>query len=104
MMNHNLWTSIRRTVIPYLVGALLATPVALLFNADDLTTMLTIVFGSVYYGVARWAEEQGHPWATWFIAFGPVPTPHYDIDTGVLVEVPLEEWLGKDSGDGSTAA
>lgn len=99
----NLWMSIRRTVIPYLVGALLATPVALLFNADDLTTMLTIILGSTYYGVARWAEEQGHPVATWFIAFGPAPTPHYDLDTGVLAEVDVEHQIAKDIGDGSIA-
>lgn len=99
----NLWMSIRRTVIPYLVGALLATPVALLFNADDLTTMLTIILGSTYYGVARWAEERGHPVATWFIAFGPAPTPHYDLDTGVLAEVDVEHQIAKDIGDGSIA-
>jgi hypothetical protein len=99
----NLWMSIRRTIIPYLVGALLATPIAMLFSAEDLTTMLTIIIGSVYYATARWAEEQGYPVASWFIAFGPVPTPHYDIDTGVLAGVPLEEWLGKDAGEGSVA-
>jgi len=99
----NLWMSIRRTVIPFLVGALLATPVASVFSADDLTAVLTIVIGSVYYAVARWAEEQGYPVASWFIAFGPAPTPHYDVDTGLLVEVPMSEWLAKDTGDGSVA-
>jgi hypothetical protein len=73
------------------------------FSAEDLTTTLTIVIGSLYYALARWAEEQGYPVASWFIAFGPAPTPHYDIDTGVLVEVPLSDHLGKDSGDGSVA-
>ena len=99
----NLWMSIRRTVIPYLVGALLATPVAAVFSAEDLTTMLTILIGSLYYALARWAEEQGYPVASWFIAFGPAPTPHYDIDTGVVADVPLEEWLATDTGEGSVA-
>lgn len=99
----NLWMSIRRTVIPYLVGALLATPVALVIGQDDLTTVLTIVLGSVYYSLARVAEEKGYPWASWFIAFGPSPTPHYDVDTGVLAEVALSEWLSKDVGEGATA-
>lgn len=99
----NLWMSIRRTVIPYLVGALLATPIAIVFSAEDLTAMLTIIIGSVYYVVARWAEEQGYPVASWFVAFGPAPTPHYDFDTGVIADVPLDEWLAKDTGEGATA-
>jgi len=99
----NLWMSIRRTVIPFLVGALLATPVATVFSAEDLTVVLTVVIGSMYYVVARWAEENGYPVASWFIAFGPAPTPHYDVDTGVFASVDLSEWLAKDTGEGSVA-
>lgn len=99
----NLLTSIRRTVIPFFVGWILSLPVGRLFDESELTGLLTVALGTVYYVAARWAEEQGLPWASWFIAFGPTTTPHYDVDTGVLADVPMTDRLAKDTGDGSVA-
>jgi hypothetical protein len=99
----NLWMSIRRTVIPYLVGWVLSLPLGGLFTEGELTTLFTVVLGTLYYAAARWAEEQGYQWASWFVAFGPAPTPHYDTDTGVVSDVPAGDRIAKDSGDGSVA-
>lgn len=56
----NVFTSIRRTLIPVLVGVILAalTTVGLDVDPDALTTVLTGIYTSAYYLLARWLEKR----------------------------------------------
>jgi len=99
----NLQTSIRRTVVPMVMGWVASLPFAPLVDTQQVEAALVVLFGAVYYSVLRWLEDRGVDAAGWWIAFGRTGTPHYDVDTGVVASVPLSEWLGEDVGDGSVA-
>lgn len=99
----NLWMSIRRTIVPLLVAATMATAFGPFLDENLLTEFFVALLAGAYYVVFRIFEQQGHSWATVFLAAGTAPTPHYDFDTGVGAEVDVAEWLASDSGEGSTA-
>lgn len=100
----NLLTSIRRTVIPFIMGLLLSLPIGPYIAQDSaqIEAALAVFIGAVYYIVMRIAEERGIHVASYFLAFGPTATPVY-ADTGVLSEVDESERLDTDGGDGSVA-
>lgn len=100
----DLLTSLRRTIIPFVMGYLLSLPIGpyLADNASEIEAALAVVIGSVYYIVMRFAEDRGIPVASYFLAFGPTPAPVY-YDTGVLAEVDEDERLDADGGEGSVA-
>ena len=101
----NLLTSIRRTLIPFIMGWLLSLPVGP-YIANDAAAVeagLAVIIGSIYYVVMRIAEEQGIPVASFFLAFGRTTSPIYAEDTGTLAEVSEDERLDADGGDGSVA-
>lgn len=99
----NLWMSIRRTVVPLLVGSTMASMLGPFLDETVVTEFFVAVLASVYYIVFRVLEQQGHSWATVFLAAGVAPTPHYDFDVGVGAEVDVEDWVSSDGSEGSTA-
>ena len=60
-------TSVIRTVVPYVVGYLVALLVGWGIEVPTevqawLTETLTLVLGTAYYVAARWLEEHGVTW------------------------------------------
>jgi Flp pilus assembly pilin Flp len=53
-------TSFIRTVVPFLVGAIIAglTALGTSFDSEVLTELMTVVVGGVYYTVVRWLESR----------------------------------------------
>ena len=73
----NLQTSIRRTVVPMVMGWIASLPLAPLIDVDQVEAALVVVLGAGYYAVLRWLEERGVDAAGWWIAFGRTPRPEY---------------------------
>ena len=70
-------TSIRRTVIPMVMGWIASLPVAPFIDVVEVERALVVVFGAAYYAALRWLEDQGVNAAGWWIAFGRTPKPAY---------------------------
>ena len=75
----NLWTSIRRTVIPTVVGAIMATAAGPFLDEVLVTEAVVALFAAVYYTAARLLEEAGFAWAS--VLLGGGTPPHYEQDT-----------------------
>lgn len=73
----NLQTSIRRTVIPMIMGWVASLPVAPLIDSAELERALVVVLAGAYYAALRFLEERGLDAAGWWIAFGRTPKPEY---------------------------
>ena len=73
----NLQTSIRRTVIPMIMGWVASLPVAPLIDSAELERALVVVLAGTYYAALRFLEERGIDAAGWWIAFGRTPKPEY---------------------------
>ena len=73
----DLLTSIRRTVIPMVMGWIASLPVAPFIDVVEVERALVVVFGAAYYAALRWLEDQGVNVAGWWIAFGRTPKPAY---------------------------
>jgi hypothetical protein len=73
----NLLTSIRRTVVPMVMGWLMALPMAPYVDAQAVEMALVAMLGAVYYGVTRFLEDRGFPFAGWMVGFGSTPAPEY---------------------------
>jgi len=73
----NLQTSIRRTVVPMVMGWVASQPFASLIDQSQVEAALVVVLGAAYYSVLRWLEDRGVPAAGWWIAFGRTPAPEY---------------------------
>jgi hypothetical protein len=78
-MNPQLLTSIRRTVVPMVMGWVASQPFAPLVDSGQVEAALVVVLGAAYYSVLRWLEDRGVPAAGWWIAFGRTPAPEYDV-------------------------
>jgi hypothetical protein len=76
-MTPQLLTSIRRTVVPMVMGWLASLPLAPLVDTQQVEAALVVVLGAVYYSVLRFLEDRGVPAAGWWIAFGRTPAPEY---------------------------
>lgn len=68
------WTSLVRTVVPLIVGAVIAWLVKLGIPVDDdlsstLATLLTLVFTAVYYALVRLLETYVTPKFGWLLGF-----------------------------------
>lgn len=74
----NLQTSIRRTVVPMVMGWLASLPFAHLIDAQEVEAALVVLLGAAYYSVLRWLEDRGVDTAGWWIAFGRTPAPKYE--------------------------
>ena len=73
----NLHTSIRRTIIPMIMGWLASLPVAPYLDLQALEGVIVVLLGTVYYSVFRWLEDRGVAAAGWWLAFGRTPEPKY---------------------------
>ena len=73
----NLLTSIRRTIIPMVMGWVATLPIAPFVDSAELERALVVVAAAAYYGVLRFLEERGVDAAGWWIAFGRTPAPEY---------------------------
>jgi cell division protein FtsW (lipid II flippase) len=76
--NSNLFLSVRRTVVPMIMGWVATLPVSQFVDVDAVETALVAVFASIYYVVLRKLEDRGVPAASWWIAFGRTPAPRYE--------------------------
>jgi len=73
----NLQTSIRRTVVPMVMGWIASLPIAPLIDAQQVEAALVVLLGAAYYASLRWLEERGVDAAGWWIAFGRTSAPEY---------------------------
>lgn len=78
--NLDLLTSLRRTIVPFVMGWLVTLPVAQFIDTAEVERALVVLIGSAYYAALRWLESRGVPAASWWIAFGPTPAPTYQQD------------------------
>ena len=78
----NLWTSIRRTLVPTVVGAIMATAAGPLLDEAILTEAVVALFAVLYYTGMRLLEESGVTWASMLLGGG--TAPHYEQDTDTL--------------------
>jgi hypothetical protein len=75
--SRDLQTSIRRTLIPGVMGWVASLPLAPFIDQAELERALVVVLAGVYYAGLRWLEDRGVDAAGWWIAFGRTPQPHY---------------------------
>lgn len=75
--NKDLLTSVRRTVVPMVMGWLASLPIAPFIDVDEVEKALVVVLGATYYAVLRFLEDKGIDAAGWWIAFGKTPRPAY---------------------------
>ena len=73
----DLQISIRRTVVPMVMGWLASLPIAPLIDSAEVERALVVLLGAAYYTTLRWLEARGVPAAGWWIAFGRTPAPEY---------------------------
>lgn len=73
----DLHTSIRRTIIPMVMGWLASLPVAPFLDLAALEGVIVVLLGSVYYSGLRWLESRGVEAAGWWLAFGRTSQPEY---------------------------
>lgn len=75
--SRDLLTSIRRTVVPMVMGWVASLPLAPFIDQAELERLLVIALAGGYYAALRWLEDRGVDAAGWWIAFGRTPQPHY---------------------------
>lgn len=75
--NKDLVTSLRRTVVPFIMGWIATVPIAQFVDTAEIEKALVVLIGSAYYAVLRFLESKGIPAASWWIAFGRTPAPTY---------------------------
>lgn len=76
----DLQTSIRRTIVPMIMGWVAHLPVAPFIDTAEVEKALVVLLAAAYYSVLRWLEDRGVPAAGWWIAFGRTPAPVYPED------------------------
>jgi hypothetical protein len=76
----DLLMSVRRTVVPMVMGWIASLPVAPLIDAAEVERALVVLLAAGYYTVLRTLEARGVPAAGWWIAFGRTPAPVYPED------------------------
>jgi hypothetical protein len=87
-------TSIRRTLIPVIVGALMASAAGPYLDEALVTEALVATFTALYYVAFRLLERAGYGWAT--VMLGGGSEPEYTVDTGVLAEVSVADQSDED--------
>jgi len=73
----NLQTSIRRTVVPMVMGWIASLPIAPLIDTVEVERALVVLIGAAYYAGLRFLEERGIDAAGWWIGFGRTSKPEY---------------------------
>ena len=74
----DLLTSLRRTVVPMVMGWLLTLPIAPYVDERAVETALVAIIGAAYYAVMRLLEERGIKVASFLIGLGFTVAPKYD--------------------------
>lgn len=74
----DLLTSIRRTVVPMIMGWVVSLPIAPYVDESAVETALVALLGAVYYAVMRVLEERGIRVASFLIGMGVTVPPKYD--------------------------
>lgn len=86
----NLQTSIRRTVVPMVMGWLASLPIAPYVDERAVETALVAVLGALYYAVLRVLEERGIRIASLLIGLGVTLPPSYGDDSASTLVEPEE--------------
>ena len=73
----DLLTSLRRTVVPMIMGWIASLPVAPFIDTAQVEGALVVLLGTIYYSALRLLEDRGVDTAGWWIAFGRTPKPAY---------------------------
>jgi len=74
----DLRTSIRRTVVPMVMGWLASLPIAPYVDEAAVETALVALLGAAYYAVLRLLEERGVRVASFLIGLGVTVPPSYE--------------------------
>ena len=74
----DLLTSIRRTVVPMIMGWVVSLPIAPYVDAAAVETALVAILGAAYYAVLRVLEDRGIRAASFLIGMGFTVAPKYD--------------------------
>jgi hypothetical protein len=74
----DLLTSLRRTIIPMVMGWVLSLPIAPYVDEGAVETALVALLGAAYYAVLRLLEERGVRVASFLIGLGFTVAPKYD--------------------------
>jgi hypothetical protein len=74
----DLLTSIRRTVVPMVMGWLMTLPIGPYVDERAVETALVALLGAAYYAVMRLLEERGIRVASFLIGLGFTVAPKYD--------------------------
>ena len=74
----DLLTSIRRTVVPMVMGWLMTLPIGPYVDERAVETALVALLGAAYYAVMRLLEERGVKVASFLIGLGFTVAPKYD--------------------------
>lgn len=76
----DLATSIRRTVVPMVMGWLASLPIAPYVDEAAVETALVALLGAAYYAVLRLLEERGVRVASFLIGMGMTVPPRYEAE------------------------
>jgi len=74
----DLLTSIRRTVVPMVMGWIISLPIAPYVDERAVETALVALIGAAYYAVMRLLEERGIKVASFLIGLGFTVAPRYE--------------------------
>jgi len=76
----DLLTSIRRTVVPMVMGWLMTLPIGPYIDERAVETALVALLGAAYYAVMRVLEERGIKVASFLVGLGVTVAPKYQDD------------------------
>ena len=76
----SLLTSIRRTVVPMVMGWLMTLPIGPYIDERAVETALVALLGAAYYAVMRVLEERGIRVASFLVGLGYTVAPKYQDD------------------------
>ena len=76
----DLQTSIRRTVVPMVMGWVLSLPVAPYVDATAVETAIVAILGAAYYAILRVLEDRGIRLASLLIGLGVTLPPKYEAE------------------------
>jgi len=73
----DLLTSLRRTIVPMVMGWLISLPIGPYIDERSVETALVAIIGAAYYAVMRLLEERGIRLASFLIGLGVTVAPKY---------------------------
>jgi len=76
----DLLTSIRRTVVPMVMGWLMTLPIGPYIDERAVETALVALLGAAYYAIMRVLEDRGIKVASFLVGLGYTVAPKYQDD------------------------